>query len=101
MEYWVAIHTKSVYNRNMNKQIQQRVNIVLPQETLDLLDAVSKKGERSRVIDIAVRDYVSRAGKAQLRKLLIEGAVARNNRDLEVARMWGQLNDTEILWQRK
>lgn len=85
----------------MNKQIQQRVNIVLPQETLDLLDAVIKKGERSRVIDIAVRDYVSRAGKAQLRKLLIEGAVARNNRDLDVARMWGQLNDMEILWQRK
>lgn len=94
----VAIHTKGVYTKIMNKQVQQRVNIVLPQETLDLLDAVSKKGERSRVIDIAVRDYVSRAGRMHVRKLLIEGSKVRNNRDLDIARQWGQLKDVNDVW---
>lgn len=79
----------------MSNQIQQRVNIVLPQETLDLLDMVSKKGERSRVIDIAVRDYVSRAGKLRVRKLLALGAEVRNSRDLDIAREWGKLKDVK------
>lgn len=83
----------------MNRQTQQRVNIILPQETLDLLDAVSKKGERSRVIDIAVRDYVSRAGKVQLRKLLAEGAQARSTRDLDIAMTWGKIKDTNDVWR--
>lgn len=77
----------------MSNQIQQRVNIVLPRETLNILDAVSKKGERSRFIDIAVRDFVDRKGKAQVRKLLAEGALARNARDLDIARAWGNLKD--------
>lgn len=77
----------------MSNQIQQRVNITLPRETLNILDAVSKKGERSRFIDIAVRDFVDRKGKAQVRKLLAEGALARNTRDLDIARAWGNLKD--------
>lgn len=82
----------------MSNQIQQRVNIILPQETLDILDAVSKKGERSRFIDIAVRDFVGRRGKAQVCKLLAEGARARNTRDLDIARAWGKLKDTNNVW---
>lgn len=97
----LTIHTKGVYTGVMSNQTQQRVNIILPQETLDLLDAVSKKGERSRIIDIAVRDYVSRAGKLRVRKLLAEGARVRNTRDLDIARTWGKLNDTNDVWQRK
>ena len=88
----------SVYTDTMNRQIQQRGNIILPQETLDHLDAVSKKGERSRVIDIAVRDYVSRAGRMNVRKLLIEGSKARNNRDLDIALQWGKLKDAKDVW---
>lgn len=82
----------------MSNQVQQRVNIILPQETLDILDAVSKKGERSRFIDIAVRDFVGRRGKEQVRKLLAEGALARNTRDLDIARAWGKLKDTNNVW---
>lgn len=85
----------------MNNQIQQRINVILPQETLDILDAVSKKGERSRVIDIAVRDYVSRVGKLRVRKLLALGARARNTRDLDIARAWGKLKDSNEVWQQK
>lgn len=85
----------------MSNQTHQRVNIMLPQETLDILDAVSKKGERSRVIDIAVRDYVSRAGKLRVRKLLALGARVRNTRDLDIARVWGKLKDTNDIWQRR
>lgn len=73
------------------------MNIILPQETLDILDAVSKKGERSHIIDVAVRDYISRAGKTNVRKLLIEGSKVHNDRDLDIARQWGQLKDTKEL----
>lgn len=100
----MTLHTKGVYTETMNSQTQQRgqrVNIILPQETLDLLDAVSKKGERSRVIDVAVRDYVSREGKLRVRKLLALGARVRNSRDLDIVRQWGMLKDTNNIWQQK
>lgn len=83
----------------MSNQIQQRVNIVLPYETLNLLDAVSKKGERSHFINIAVRDFVARRGKAQVRKLLAEGARVRSTRDLDIVRAWGKLKDLNSVWQ--
>ena len=82
----------------MSNQTQQRVNVILPQETIALLDAVSKKGERSRIINIAVCDYVGRIGRLRVRKLLEEGALVRNTRDLDIARAWGKLKDTNTLW---
>jgi CopG family transcriptional regulator/antitoxin EndoAI len=62
-----------------------RINITLPEETVRLIDRVSKKGNRSRLIDKAVKRYVTDARRANLRKRLKEGALRRAERDLRLA----------------
>ena len=52
----------------MNKLLIQspkfnRINVTLPKETVYLLDKVSEKGGRSRLINNAVRFYVNEIGK--------------------------------------
>ena len=66
----------------------RRINITLPDETLELLDRVAKKGERSRLIDEAVRFYVARMTRANLRKQLAEGYKRRAERDMRLAEEW-------------
>ena len=62
-----------------------RINITLPEETVQLIDRVCRKGDRSRLIDRAVKRYVSNARRANLRKLLKQGALRRAERDLRLA----------------
>ena len=69
-----------------------RVNVVLPEQTVRLIDRVVPKGQRSRLIDLAVRNYVEEKGRARLRKLLQEGATARGERDLALADEWFALD---------
>jgi hypothetical protein len=64
------------------------VNITLATSTLRLLDRVASKGDRSRLIDQAVRSYVSAKSRAAVRELLREGAEARGARDLGLAEEW-------------
>jgi CopG family transcriptional regulator/antitoxin EndoAI len=68
--------------------MRRRVNITLPEETVRLLDHVAKRGDRSRLIDQAVRSYIRAEGRARLRKLLREGARQRAERDLRLAEEW-------------
>jgi CopG family transcriptional regulator/antitoxin EndoAI len=68
--------------------MRQRINITLPETTLRLLDRIAPKGDRSRVIDAAVRHFVETHGKANLRKQLAEGARRRAERDLLLAEEW-------------
>ena len=68
--------------------IRQRVNITLPTETIDLIDHVTKKGDRSRFLDEAARFYIRETGRAAVRKSLREGAMKRASRDLAVAKEW-------------
>lgn len=77
----------------------QRINITLPEETLSLIDRVAAKGDRSRFIDRAIRYYVESVGKAKLKKLLKEGAIARAQRDLRLAEEWFSLE--EEAWRQK
>ena len=63
----------------------RRINITLPVETLRLIDRISKKGNRSRLIDKAVRRYMVNVRRANLRKRLKEGAQRRAERDLRLA----------------
>lgn len=79
--------------------MHQRVNITLPEDTLRLIDRVAVKGDRSRLIDSAVRHYVDSIGRANLRKQLKEGAIARAGRDLGLTEEWFTLE--EELWQGK
>lgn len=77
--------------------MHQRVNISLPEETLRLIDRVVGKGDRSHLIDRAVRAYVSKRSRAELRKLIVEGAKRRAERDLRIAEEWFPLE--EEAWQ--
>ena len=81
-----------VYNMCMNNStattIYKRINITLPADTVRLLDRVAEKGNRSGLLDRAVRFYVKEMGKANLRKQLQAGAEARASRDLAVAEEW-------------
>lgn len=77
----------------------KRVNITLPQETIQMIDRVAKQGDRSRLIDRAVRFYVDEVGKENLRKQLKEGAQVRAQRDREIADEWFLLE--EEIWQSK
>jgi CopG family transcriptional regulator / antitoxin EndoAI len=78
--------------------MRRRLNITLPEETIRLLDQVSRRGDRSRFIDQAVQHYVARRRRAQLKKLLREGAEARAERDLALAHEWFYLD--EEAWRK-
>jgi metal-responsive CopG/Arc/MetJ family transcriptional regulator len=65
-----------------------RVNLTLPADTIRLLDRTVRKGDRSRLVNRAVRHYIESLGKAKLRKLLKEGAVQRGGREALLAEEW-------------
>ena len=68
--------------------MSKRVNIVLPDETLRVLDRVAGKGERSRFISEAVLHYVRSRGAANLGERLKHGALANAKLNLEIAEEW-------------
>jgi CopG family transcriptional regulator/antitoxin EndoAI len=70
-----------------------RINVTLPEETVKLIDRVSEKGDRSRLINEAVKRYIQEVGRANLRKLLKEGAHQRAERDRRLAEEWFLLNE--------
>jgi CopG family transcriptional regulator / antitoxin EndoAI len=65
--------------------MRKRINITLPEETLELIDRVTEHGDRSCFIDEAVRHYIQETGLANLRKQLKEGAIRRAERDFGLA----------------
>ncbi|MCC6861901.1 MAG: hypothetical protein IT158_25240 [Bryobacterales bacterium] len=76
----------------------KRINIVLPVETIRVLDRVAPKGSRSRLISEAVLHYVESKAKSNLAERLKAGALANAQRDLEIAQEWFSLD--EEAWQR-
>ena len=85
----------------MNKgitNIHKRINVTLPGETLQLLDRITERGERSRLIDEAVRFYAKEIGKSRLRRQLIEGAIRHARRDLLLTEEW--FNIEEESWDK-
>ena len=68
--------------------MQQRINVSLPEDTVKLIDRVTRKGNRSRLIDAAVRHYVSSVGKAKLQDRLAEGYRRLSKSSLEIAAEW-------------
>lgn len=73
--------------------MHRRVNVTLPEETLQLIDRVAKKGDRSRLIDEAVRHYIDNVGRTNLKKRLKEGAIRRAERDRTMAEEWFHLEE--------
>ena len=68
--------------------VTKRINIILPEKTVAVLDRVASRGNRSRFIDRAVRHLVEIEGKASLRARLKEEAIANAERDLAMAAEW-------------
>lgn len=77
----------------MGIALRQRINVTLPVLTVQLIDRVAGKGERSHLIDYAVRSIIDRQGRRNLRKLLREGATQRAQRDRVLAEEWFRLDD--------
>ena len=83
----------------MSINTSKRVNISIPQATLEKIDALTERGDRSRFIDQAVHFYVEAVGRKQLHQSLKEGAINRANRDTEVATGWFHID--ESVWTSK
>ena len=77
--------------------MSKRINIILPDKTVAVLDRVTTKGSRSRFIDRAVRQLVETEGRANLRSRLKEEALANADRDLAMTAEWFPLE--EEAWQ--
>ncbi len=68
--------------------MSKRINIVLPDKTVSVLDRVTTPGNRSRFIDRAVRHLIETEGKMNLRERLKHEAIANAERDLAIAAEW-------------
>jgi CopG family transcriptional regulator / antitoxin EndoAI len=73
--------------------MSKRINIILPDATVAVLDRVATKGARSRFIDRAVRHYVETQGRESLREQLKAGYRANAERDLEMTARWFPLEE--------
>ena len=77
--------------------MSKRVNIMLPETTLAVLDRVTTKGNRSRFISRAVLRYVREQGGQSLREQLKAGYQANADESLQIALEWFPLE--EEAWQ--
>ena len=78
--------------------MSKRLNIVLPDATVAVLNRVAPKGNRSRLISQAVLHYVKHQSAANLRERLKQGALANARLNLEIAEEWFPLE--QEAWQR-
>ena len=79
------------------KNIRKRINIVLPESTVALLETVANKGEKSSFIDKAIKTYIKESKRNSLREQLKEGAIVRSERDANLSNEWFEIE--EELWQ--
>ena len=77
--------------------MNKRINVILPTTTVSVLDRVAAKGNRSALIDRAIRHYVETQGRQNLRERLKQEALANAERDLHMAAEWFPLE--EEAWQ--
>jgi CopG family transcriptional regulator/antitoxin EndoAI len=73
--------------------MHRRINVTLPEDTVELIDRVSRKGNRSRLIDLPVKPYIAEVGRANVRKRLKERTLRRADRDRKLAQEWFLLGE--------
>ena len=78
--------------------MSKRINIMLPEKTLAVLDRVAPKGNRSQFVSRAVLHYVETQGKQSLREQLKAGYLANADENLRIAAEWFPLE--EQAWQK-
>ncbi len=74
----------------------RRINVVLPETTVRLLDRVSKKGNRSRLINQAVKHYVESVSQQKLLEALKRGYARWTSYDRRVAEDWFRLEEEAV-----
>ncbi|HEY4514832.1 MAG TPA: hypothetical protein VJJ22_01590 [Candidatus Paceibacterota bacterium] len=75
----------------------ERINISLPKATVKLLKQVAPLGNRSRFIELAVRDYARKSARARLETELKEGALRNAQRDINISMEWAHVDND--VWQ--
>ena len=78
--------------------MSKRINIMLPERTLAVLDRVASRGNRSRFVSEAVLHYVETKGQQSLREQLKAGYLANADENLRIAAEWFPLE--EEAWQK-
>jgi CopG family transcriptional regulator/antitoxin EndoAI len=73
--------------------MNKRINVMLPERTLAVLDRVATRGNRSRFVSEAVLHYVETQGKQSLRQQLKAGYVANADENLKIAADWFPLEE--------
>jgi metal-responsive CopG/Arc/MetJ family transcriptional regulator len=68
--------------------MNRRINIMLPESTLAVLDRVTSRGNRSRLISRAVLHYVENRCKQNLREQLKAGYQANAEDSVKIALEW-------------
>ncbi len=66
----------------------KRINIVLPETTVETINRMAKPGQRSRFINHAVQHFVANRSAEALRTRLDRAAVRDRDLDREVAADW-------------
>jgi len=77
----------------MENRRHVRLNITLPAKTVEMLETVAEKGNRSTFIDLAIKNQIRETRKQELCEQLKAGAIANAERDLAMVREWGQIRD--------
>jgi len=78
--------------------MRKRLNIVLPETTIQTIDRMVEPGERSRFINKAVEHYVANRSADALRTRLERAAARDRDIDREVAADWLAVDQQE--WQK-
>ena len=65
--------------------MSKRINIVLPETTIQAIDRVANPGKRSLFIDQAVQHFISHRSREALRTQLEQAAVRDRDLDREIA----------------
>jgi CopG family transcriptional regulator / antitoxin EndoAI len=78
--------------------MSKRINIVLPETTIQIIDKMAKPGQRSRFINQAVQHFVSHRSTETLRAQLERATVRDQDLDREIAADWFAVD--EQAWQR-
>ena len=76
--------------------MSKRINVVLSDQALAVLDRVAPKGSRSRIISRAILHFVESQGKENLRARLKREALANAERDVSMAAEWFPLEEEAI-----
>jgi CopG family transcriptional regulator/antitoxin EndoAI len=73
--------------------VSKRINIVLPETTVKVLDRVAPKGNRSHFISQAILHYVDTVGKQNLKEQLKAGYRTNAEENLKIAVQWFPLEE--------